>query len=397
MRVRHRTAELEAANAQLKGFAHSLAHDLRSPISAINVFGETLESLLAATAGERELHYVRRIRAAGQRMDDFVAALLALASLSQADLQLSEVNLSDIARTIFADLQEQAESRRVVATVQDGLVAWGDARLLRMALENLLGNAWKFTARREIARISFTARDAVDGEVVYCIEDNGAGFDMAYADKLFGNFQRLHSDAEFPGMGIGLANVHRIIGRHAGRVWAESVEGSGARFYFTLAGCVVASSGFETISAAAGGQTPRSEIPDPMSSAFDSRFALSPDSITVRFVHHPAYMEAVVAGFKSPAGVAAVIARIGDEVRKSKAERVLIDVRQAVGQMSVTDHADVGVVLAHHLGAVRCAVVARADRPRGEIEPAARQGGLEYKPFDESREAVEWLLQGLTR
>lgn len=235
-RVRDRTAELEAANAQLKGFAHSLAHDLRGPIAAIDMFGENLEGMLAPTAGEREMHYLRRIRAAGRRMNDFVSALLALATLSQADLHLGEVNLSEIAATVLADLQEQARSRRVAVRVQDGLLAWGDARLLRMALDNLLGNAWKFTAQRDLAEISFTARSAADGDVVYCIEDNGAGFDMRYADRLFGNFQRLHSEAEFPGIGIGLANVHRIIGRHAGRVWAESIEGSGARFYFTLGG-----------------------------------------------------------------------------------------------------------------------------------------------------------------
>jgi PAS domain S-box-containing protein len=235
-RVRDRTAELEAANDQLKDFAHSLAHDLRSPIAAINVFSESLEGALAASASERELHYVRRVRAAGKRMDDFVTALLALASLSQADMHMGEVNLSEIASAILADLQDQARSRRVIAKVQDGLLAWGDARLLGMALENLLGNAWKFTGRREISEISFSARRAPDGELVYCVEDNGAGFDMAYADKLFRTFQRLHSDSEFPGVGIGLTNVHRIIGRHAGRIWAESVEGRGARFFFTLGG-----------------------------------------------------------------------------------------------------------------------------------------------------------------
>lgn len=234
-RVRHRTAELESANAQLKGFAHSLAHDLRAPIAAIDVFSETLESMLVSTAGERELHYLRRIRAAGKRMDDFAAALLALASVSQADIHMRDVDLSAMALAVLADLQEQSRTRRVIPKVQGGLLVHGDARLLRMALENLLGNAWKFTARREVAEISFSAGHAGD-ELVYCIEDNGAGFDMAYADKLFGNFQRLHSEEEFPGMGIGLANVHRIIGRHAGRIWAESNEGSGARFYFTLGG-----------------------------------------------------------------------------------------------------------------------------------------------------------------
>jgi hypothetical protein len=134
-----------------------------------------------------------------------------------------------------------------------------------------------------------------------------------------------------------------------------------------------------------------------MTASFNPPFALSPDSITVAFVHHAGYLEAVVAGFKNPAGVAAVLARIGAEIRKAQVERVLIDVRQAIGQMSATDHRDVGVVLARHIGPVRCAVVARADRPRGEIEPAARNGGVDYKPFDETGEALEWLLQGVAR
>ena len=122
-------------------------------------------------------------------------------------------------------------------------------------------------------------------------------------------------------------------------------------------------------------------------------FALSPDAMAVRFVQHPAHLEAVVSGFKSPDGVAAVIARMGEEVRRTQARRLLVDVREVIGQMSVTDHANVGVLLAHHIGSIRCAVVARADRPRGEIEPAARRGGVDYRPFDHPDEAVEWLLQ----
>jgi hypothetical protein len=134
-----------------------------------------------------------------------------------------------------------------------------------------------------------------------------------------------------------------------------------------------------------------------MTAAFAPPFSLSPDAITVRFVHHAAYLEAVVAGFKSPAGVVAVIATIGDEIRKAQAKRVLIDVRQVIGQMSATDHANAGAVLARHIGPVRCAALALADRPRGEIEPGARQGGVDYKAFEDSGEAVEWLVQGVAR
>ncbi len=188
-----------------------------------------------ATAGsERDQHYVRRIHAASTRMDDFVEALLSLASISQAQMHKAEVDLSAITESIFADLHGRDPLRVVVCTAQEGLQAVGDARLLRMALENLLGNAWKFTSKRERAEITFKVQPGPDGELVYCVKDNGAGFDMAYSEKLFGNFQRLHRESEFPGTGIGLANVHRIVERHGGRVWAESVEGEGASFKFTL-------------------------------------------------------------------------------------------------------------------------------------------------------------------
>jgi len=168
-------------------------------------------------------------------MDEYIDALLSMADISQARLQVTDVDLSALAAGILAEMQERDPQRRVAACVQPGLGARGDARLLRMALENLLGNAWKFTGARDAAEIHFDSRPGDGGKPVFCVSDNGAGFDMAYADKLFGNFQRLHDAAEFPGTGIGLANVSRIVGRHGGRVWAEGREGSGASFYFTLA------------------------------------------------------------------------------------------------------------------------------------------------------------------
>lgn len=235
-RVRQRTAQLEAANAELKAFAHSLAHDLRSPIAAIDGFGEMLGRSLDGRGSERDLHYLSRIRAAARQMNEFTGALLSLASISQASVQMEDVDLSSLAATVLADMQERDSGRLVVADVEPGLLARGDARLLKMALENLLGNAWKFTGGRDVAEISFAARPGPGGDPVYCVKDNGAGFDMAYASKLFGNFQRLHSQAEFPGTGIGLANVQRIVVRHGGKVWAESAPGEGAAFYFTL-GC----------------------------------------------------------------------------------------------------------------------------------------------------------------
>lgn len=238
-RVRQRTLELELANAELKGFAHSLAHDLKAPIGSIMGFSTMLmESLLkAADAGKeaKERHYGSRIQAAARRMEEFVDALLSLANISQAKLHLTQVDLSSIASNVLDELQEGDRSRQLIRQVQGGLRAWGDSRLLSMLLQNLLGNAWKFTGRREVASISFAASAGPNGEIVYSIQDNGAGFDNDYADQLFGNFQRLHTEAEFPGMGIGLANSQRIVVRHGGRIWAESQVGQGATFSFTLA------------------------------------------------------------------------------------------------------------------------------------------------------------------
>lgn len=233
-RVRLRTIELETANADLRAFAHSLAHDLRSPIAAVAAFGATLEESLATGGSDRDLHYVQRIRAAARRMDEFIEALLSLATISQMQLQMGQVDLSGAARVILAELQEREPGRRVQASVQDGLCVRGDPRLLRMALENLLGNAWKFTGQRPLAQIRFGQQQAPGGERVFCVEDNGAGFDMAYADKLFTAFQRLHAPAPFPGTGIGLANVGRIVAKHGGRIWAVGQEDAGAAFYFTL-------------------------------------------------------------------------------------------------------------------------------------------------------------------
>ncbi len=228
-------AQLEAANAQLKRFAHSLAHDLRAPLAVICGFSEMLDQSLDDQRPEQARHYVRRIRAAGKQLDDYLEALLSLARVSQASVHVAEVDLSAMARSVLADLQMREPGRVLAADVEEGLQAQGDPRLLRMLLENLLGNAWKFSGRRAVARIRFAVRAQPGRQPVYCVEDNGAGFDMRYAAKLFGDFQRLHSQSEFPGTGIGLANVHRIVERHGGRVWAESIEGAGAAFYFTLA------------------------------------------------------------------------------------------------------------------------------------------------------------------
>jgi len=233
-RVRRRTAELEAANAELKAFAHALAHDLRSPLAAIDGFSDLLEHELPQPAPGRAAHFLARIRAAARESSDYAQGLLELAHVAQVTLEPGRVDLSALATDLLTQLAERDRERAVEWQVQEGLVAGGDARLLRMLLENLLGNAWKFTRDRAPARIDFAAC-AVDGETVYRVRDNGAGFDMAQAHRLFGQFQRLHSHDEFPGTGVGLANVQRVVARHGGRVWAEAVPGEGAAFYFTLA------------------------------------------------------------------------------------------------------------------------------------------------------------------
>jgi PAS domain S-box-containing protein len=233
-RVRQRTAELEAANADLRSFAHSLAHDLRTPIAAIDGFGAELERSVITAGSSADRHHIRRIRAAARRMHEFVDSLLTLAQVSQVCLISEDVDLSAMAHSILAELRDRDHARLVETHVEPGMCIRGDPRLLRMALENLLGNAWKFTSRRPAARISFASSGSSATEAVYCVRDNGAGFDAKYADKLFNIFQRLHTEAEFPGTGVGLVNVARIVVRHGGRVWAEGAEGLGASFFFCL-------------------------------------------------------------------------------------------------------------------------------------------------------------------
>lgn len=233
-RVHERTAELEARNAELKAFAHSLAHDLRSPIAAIDGFADMAQSSLSNGTYEKAAHCLERVRASARKMDEFTEGLLSLARVSQAPMERSAIDLSALAQAVLEGLQENDPQRKVRSRVQPHLVAQGDARLVRMALENLLGNAWKFTCARKEAEIEFSCRVDPEGRATYRIRDNGAGFDMQYADRLFSSFQRLHNQSEFPGTGIGLANVRRIIVRHGGRVWAEGSPGQGASFYFTL-------------------------------------------------------------------------------------------------------------------------------------------------------------------
>jgi PAS domain S-box-containing protein len=222
---------LRSSNQELQAFSYSVSHDLRAPLGAIGGFSRALMLKLEGHGDERVQHYLVRIQAAVEKMEQLIEALLSLAQVVRAPLNYGPVDLGALARETLEGLHMAQPQRQVTVQVQDALVAQGDARLLRVMMENLLGNAWKFTSQREEGRIE-VARLADSS--VFCVRDNGVGFDMAYANKLFGAFQRLHTEAEFPGTGIGLATVRRIVTRHQGRVWAESRVGEGTTFFFTL-------------------------------------------------------------------------------------------------------------------------------------------------------------------
>ena len=227
------TAELEAVNRELEAFSYAVSHDLRAPLRSIDGFSQALLEDYGDTLDASGQDYLRRVRAATQRMGELIDDLLELARVTRAELRREAVDLSGLARGIVEHLREAGPGRQVEFVVAGGLASEGDPRLLRIVLENLLGNAWKFTSRRPNARIEFGSVER-DGERVYFVRDNGVGFDMAYAQKLFGAFQRLHTSAEFPGTGVGLATVQRIIHRHGGRIWAEAQPEAGATFSFTL-------------------------------------------------------------------------------------------------------------------------------------------------------------------
>ncbi len=232
-RVARRTTQLQAAMQEMEAFTYSVSHDLRAPLRAMDGFSQALvEDYREALAGEGR-EYLRRIRAASQRMAQLIDDLLLLSRVTRGEMQRTSVDLSRLARTIAAELQETDPTRRVVFDIAGGLTTTGDPRLLEQVLRNLLGNAWKFTGKHSAAHIQVGATE-VDGGRAFYVRDDGAGFDMAYADKLFGVFQRLHGMEEFEGTGIGLATVQRIVHRHGGRVWAEGAPEGGATFYFVL-------------------------------------------------------------------------------------------------------------------------------------------------------------------
>lgn len=223
----------DAANRELEAFSYSVAHDLRAPLRGVDGFSQALLEDYAGKLGDEGRGYLKHLRESAQRMGRLIDDLLALSRVTRAELVREPVDLSELARSVTAELQKVEPQRRVQTAIDAGIIAQGDARLLRIALENLLGNAWKFTAKRAESRVELGVTSS-DGDRAYFIRDNGAGFDMAYASKLFGVFQRLHSADEFEGTGIGLATVQRIVNRHGGRVWAVGEVDHGATIFFTL-------------------------------------------------------------------------------------------------------------------------------------------------------------------
>jgi light-regulated signal transduction histidine kinase (bacteriophytochrome) len=236
-RVIDRTAQLEAANKDLRAFSYSVSHNLLGPLRSMDGFSQALLEDHADQLNEKGKNYLGRVRAASQRMSQLVDDVLMLSRVSRAEMRPTTVDLSALAHAIVAELQSRQPERRVEFLIAPGLVAKADPGLMRLALDNLLDNAWKFTGKHPTAKIEFGVAPTSEGkmdEVAYFVRDDGAGFDMAYATKLFGAFQQMHTSSDFEGTGIGLATVQHIINGHGGRIWAEAAVEQGATFYFTL-------------------------------------------------------------------------------------------------------------------------------------------------------------------
>jgi signal transduction histidine kinase len=232
-RVIERTAQLEVANKELESFSYSVSHDLRAPLRSIDGFSQALFEDHGDKLDEQGRSDLKRVRAATQRMAQLIDDILTLSRVSRGEIRRDPVDLSVLAKSIAGELKSAEPERQVDLAIADGITTEGDPRLLRVVLDNLLRNAWKFTGKRSTAKIEFGVSQN-NGKPIYFVRDNGAGFDMAYAHKLFGAFQRLHAATEFNGTGVGLATVQRIVHRHGGRVWAEGKVDHGAAFYFTL-------------------------------------------------------------------------------------------------------------------------------------------------------------------
>ena len=233
LRIAERTRGLSASNKELEAFAYSVSHDLRAPLRSIDGFSQALLEDYADKLDATAQEHLHRVRRAAQRMAALIDDMLNLSRVTRCELHREKLDLTAVARSIAADLQEADPGRRVEFVIESGLTAVGDPQLLRAAMENLLRNSWKYTSGHPTARIEF-GRSKKKEKHSFLVRDDGAGFDPRYADRLFGAFQRLHTAEEFPGTGIGLATVQRIIHRHGGEVWAEGAVEKGATFYFTL-------------------------------------------------------------------------------------------------------------------------------------------------------------------
>jgi two-component system NtrC family sensor kinase len=225
--------QLERKNSELEAFSYSVSHDLRAPLRSIDGFSQLLLDKHAGGLDAEAQEFLRFVRGSAQRMGELIDDLLLLSRVGRAEISCGRIDLSSMARIVAEELKKNDPDRQVTLLIQDQLLVEADSRLMRVAFDNLIGNAWKFTAKVSEPRIEVGAYQK-EGDTVFFIRDNGAGFDMEYADNLFRPFQRLHSESDFPGTGIGLATVHRIIDRHSGRIWAESAVGQGASFYFTI-------------------------------------------------------------------------------------------------------------------------------------------------------------------
>ncbi len=235
-RVAERTSQLKAVNKELEAFAYSVSHDLRAPLRSIDGFSQALLEDYEDEIDEFGQDFLHRIRAASQRMGQLIDDMLTLSRVTRREFVRQEVDLTDLAHIVAGIIRQTYPRDNVEIVIEDGVTAYADRNMIQIVLENLLGNAWKFTSKEETGRIEFGTERDDTGETVYYVRDNGVGFDMAYADKLFGAFQRLHAMSDFEGTGVGLATVQRVIMRHQGQVWATATEGEGATFYFKLGG-----------------------------------------------------------------------------------------------------------------------------------------------------------------
>jgi light-regulated signal transduction histidine kinase (bacteriophytochrome) len=233
-RREHTERALHDANRELESFSYSVSHDLRAPLRSIDGFSQALVEDVGEALPPEARNHLDRIRHATRRMGRLIDDLMALSKVGRAEMTRERVDLSDVAEQVVAELRRQQPARQIAVTIAPGLQATADPPLVRLALQNLIENAWKFTSRRDGSAIEVGQTRDARGAPAFYVRDNGAGFDPEYSHKLFGPFQRLHALSEFPGTGIGLATVQRIVHRHGGQVWAEGQTNAGACFYFTL-------------------------------------------------------------------------------------------------------------------------------------------------------------------